>query len=207
MTGESRIPRAAAALPALDKDFSVDKAALRKALLARRAAIEPHQKLEWDARIGAQLLAWWAARQDAGLHVDSVLGVYWPLRGEPDLQETYAKLADAGVQLALPMVLEKHAPLAFASWTPGEAMVKDSMGVAVPADQRLLGLPSVIVVPCLGFNEGRFRLGYGGGYYDRTLAVTPRPTTIGVAYSAQQVAFDSDLHDIGLDLVLTETKP
>ncbi len=187
----------------MDEDFGVDKAALRKALLARRAAIDPDQKREWDARIGKQLLAWWAARQDAGLHVASALGVYWPLRGEPDLQETYATLAQAGVQLALPVVLEKNAPLAFASWTPGEAMVKDSMGVAVPAQQRLVELPSVIVVPCLGFNAGRFRLGYGGGYYDRTLAVTPRPTAIGVAYACQQVAFASDSHDIELDQILT----
>ncbi len=203
MTGESRIPRAAGALPALGKDFSGDKAALRKALLARRAAIDPDQKREWDARIGAQLLAWWAERQDAGLHVDSALGVYWPLRGEPDLQEAYAKLAQAGVQLALPVVLEKHAPLTFASWTPGEPMVKDGMGVAVPAGHRLTALPPVIVVPCLGFNESAFRLGYGGGYYDRTLAARPRPTAIGVAYACQQVAFNSDPHDIPLDLILT----
>jgi 5-formyltetrahydrofolate cyclo-ligase len=202
MTGESRIPRAGGALPALGEDFSIAKAALRKDLLARRAAIDPDQKREWDARIGARLLAWWADRQDAGLHVGSVLGVYWPLRGEPDLQETYTKLAQAGVQLALPVVLEKHAPLAFASWMPGEAMVKDGMGVAVPAEHRLVALPSVIVIPCLGFNEGKYRLGYGGGYYDRTLAVIPRPTAIGVAYACQQVAFNSDPHDIALDLIL-----
>ncbi len=203
MTGESRIPRGSSALPALDGDIAVDKPALRKALLARRAAIAPDQKREWDAGIGKQLLAWWAARQDAGLHLDAVLGVYWPLRGEPDLQETYAKLARAGVALALPVVLEKQAPLAFASWTPGEPMVRDSMGVAVPAEHRLTPLPSVIVLPCLGFNAAHYRLGYGGGFYDRTLAATPRPTAIGVAYACQQVAFDNDPHDIALDVIFT----
>lgn len=203
MTGESRIPRAEGALPALDAQCGAGKAALRKALLERRASIDPDQKREWDARIGARLLAWWAGRQDAGLHPGSVLGVYWPLRGEPDLHEAYAKLARAGVQLALPVVLQKDAPLAFAGWTPGEAMVRDGMGVAVPAVQRLVGLPAVIVVPCLGFNQGGFRLGYGGGYYDRTLAALPRPVAIGVAYACQQVAFDGDPHDIALDLILT----
>jgi 5-formyltetrahydrofolate cyclo-ligase len=203
MTGEPRIPRAEGALPALDEANGIDKAALRKALLARRAAIDPGQKRDWDAQIGARLVAWWAERQDAGLHVASALGVYWPLRGEPDLQETYARLAQAGVQLALPVVLEKDAPLVFADWMPGEAMVKDGMGVAVPANRRLIELPQVIVVPCLGFNEGRFRLGYGGGYYDRTLAVEPKPTAIGVAYACQQVAFNSDPHDIALDHIFT----
>ncbi len=203
MTGESRIPRAAGALPAVHPLSGADKAALRKALLARRAAIEPDQKRAWDARIGARLLAWWAGRQDAGLPPGPALGVYWPLRGEPDLHEAYARLAQAGVQLALPVVLQKDAPLAFASWTPGEPMVRDGMGVAVPAELRLTALPAVIVVPCLGFNEERLRLGYGGGYYDRTLAALPRPTAIGVAYACQQVAFDGDPHDIALDLILT----
>lgn len=198
MTGESRIPRDSGALPALDSDFGIDKPALRKALLARRAAIDPDQRRAWDAQIGEQLLAWW--QQQAG---GATLGVYWPLRGEPDLHATYAQLAQAGVQLALPVVVQPDAPLAFASWTPGEMMVKDRMGVAVPQDLRLGALPTVIVVPCLGFNDENFRLGYGGGFYDRTLATTPRPMTIGVAYASQRIAFASDPHDIALDLIFT----
>ncbi len=160
--------------------------------------LDADQRREWDAQIGTQLLAWWQ-QQAAG----ATLGVYWPLRGEPDLHAAYAQLAQAGVQLALPVVVQRDAPLVFASWTPGEAMVKDSMGVAVPQDLRLGALPAVIVVPCLGFNDENFRLGYGGGFYDRTLATTPRPTTIGVAYASQRIAFASDPHDIALDLIFT----
>jgi 5-formyltetrahydrofolate cyclo-ligase len=206
MTGEPRIPREGSALPALDSALGLDKASLRKALLARRAALDADQRRTWDAQIGAQLLAWWDiyAREAARVHgAVPALGVYWPLRGEPDLHDCYAALALAGVQLALPVVLERHAPLAFASWTPGEAMVKDSMGVAVPENRRITALPEVIVVPCLGFNERRYRLGYGGGFYDRTLAVSPRPSTIGVAYACQQIGFENDAHDIALDLILS----
>ena len=138
MTGDSRIPRGPGPLPAsaAPKTDSVapaatgdGKAALRKALLAARAAIDPARKAQWDAAIGARVLAWWRGRS-AG--ADAVLGVYWPLRGEPDLGAAYAELAGTGVRLALPVVLERHAPLAFAWWTPGEPLRKDAMGVAVP---------------------------------------------------------------------------
>ena len=106
-----------------------DKAALRKALTAARARARPGAKAGLGcARSARSVLAWWAREQPAQL------GVYWPLAGEPDLHPAYAELARAGVRLALPVVHEKHAPLGFAEWEPGEEMVRDRMGVAVPAD-------------------------------------------------------------------------
>lgn len=175
-----------------------DKATLRKALLALRRTLPDTVRTPWDAAIAARLLVW------CEQHQVTTLGVYWPLHGEPDLHDAYAQLAARGVSLLLPVVLEKHAPLGFAAWAPGETMVKDKMGVAVPEQLRLQPAPGHLLVPCLGFNPQRYRLGYGGGYYDRTLAQLPRPRTIGVAYDCLAADFASGPYDIALDHMVTE---
>ncbi len=175
-----------------------EKASLRKALLATRRALPEAVRRQWDAAIAQRLLAWCATENIAEL------AVYWPLHGEPDLHAAYAELNTRGVALSLPVVLEKHAPLAFTSWTPGELMVKDGMGVAVPAELRLRTAPATLLVPCLGFNPERYRLGYGGGYYDRTLEQAPRPRTLGIAYGCLQAQFASGPYDIALDHIVTE---
>ena len=175
-----------------------EKASLRKALLATRRALPDATRAQWDAAIAQRLLAWCATENIAEL------AVYWPLHGEPDLHAAYLELAARGVALSLPVVLEKHAPLGFSAWTPGEPMVKDGMGVAVPAELRLRSAPATLLVPCLGFNPERYRLGYGGGYYDRTLEQAPRPRTLGIAYGCLQTQFASGPYDIALDHIVTE---
>lgn len=211
MTSEPRIPCGHAALPAsVHSNDAIahiaDKTSLRAALKAARRARDPVEKARLDALIGARVLAWWRAHSagSGGAAADLVLGVYWPLRGEPDLQPLYLELARAGVKLALPLVLAPDTALAFVEWAPGEAMVSDRMGVAVPAEQRVVDRPGVMLVPCLGFTAERYRLGYGGGYYDRTLEKAPRPVAVGVAYAGDQVAFAGAKHDVALDWVLTE---
>jgi 5-formyltetrahydrofolate cyclo-ligase len=199
MTGEPRIPCAPPALPAsATSNAQSDKAALRGSLAALRAGIDPALKDRWDAAIGARLLAWWRAQPVPSL------GVYCPLRGEADLSVAYAELARSGVRLALPVVLARDAPLGFADWRPGEAMVRDGMGVAVPAELRPVARPPALLVPCLGFNAEGYRLGYGGGYYDRTLALAPRPFTLGIAYACLAAPFASAPHDVALDRIITE---
>lgn len=197
MTSDPRIPRSEneAIAPS-----APGKAELRQQLLVARRAFDAESRTQWDRNIGRQVVAWWQAAQPA------TLGVYWPLRGEPDLSAAYAELERLGVQLLLPVVVARDAALEFADWRIGEAMVRDGMGVAVPADLRLQPYPAALLVPCLGFNAGGYRLGYGGGFYDRTLAKVPRPVTVGVAYSALQVGFDADLHDVPLDTVITEAE-
>lgn len=190
MTGDQRIPRTT--------PLQQDKAPLRNILKARRAAIDPALKQAWDAVIGARVLAWLQANPQ------EALGVYWPLAGEPDLLPAYGKMAAQGVRLALPVVVERHAPLGFAAWTPGEAMVEDRMGIAVPARLRMIDRPPALLVPCLGFNALGYRMGYGGGFYDRTLAPLPRPVTVGIAYACQLVEFSGDAHDVPLERVITE---
>ncbi len=174
-----------------------DKSALRRQLLANRQAIAAEVRREWDAAIGARLLALWET------HRMPTLGVYWPIRGEPDLRPVYADLCERGVRLALPVVVENDAPLVFIAWRPGDAMSRDGFGVAVPAD-GIEVRPEALLIPCVGFNAQRFRLGYGGGFYDRTLATTPRPVAIGISYACAVTAFDADPHDIALDAVITE---
>jgi 5,10-methenyltetrahydrofolate synthetase len=177
----------------------IAKADLRKRLLTARRALDMATRAAWDHAIGGQVVAWWKDARPAAL------GVYWPLRDEPDLHAAYAELARLGARLLLPVVVEKHQALAFAEWRIGEAMVKDTMGVAVPADLRLqAATPPALLVPCLGFNPQGYRLGYGGGFYDRTLAREPRPRTLGIAYQCLQVPFTVDGHDVALDRIITE---
>jgi len=174
------------------------KAALRRRLKAARAGLDDEGKRARDRRIGEQVLTWWRRTRPP------LLAVYWPLAGEPDLSEAYAQLAQEGAALALPVVVQRHAPLAFAAWTPGEAMSVDPMGIAVPDALRTVERPPALLIPCLGFNEHGYRLGYGGGFYDRTLAPGTRPATLGIAYACQAADFAADVHDVPLDLIVTE---
>lgn len=165
---------------------------------ARRRALDPADKARFDAAICARLVQWWERERPA------TVAVYWPLKGEPELGPAYARLAALGVRLALPVVVRRDAALEFTEWTPGEEMIKDEMGVAIPAHARMAPEPQAIVIPCLGYNEERYRLGYGGGYYDRTLEAIPRPATVGVAYSFSKLEFPGAAHDVALDIIITE---
>lgn len=174
------------------------KTDLRRLLRGARDGVSAEERTRRDAAIGATLLGWNGWRP--GLR----LGVYWPLRGEPDLRDVYAVLRTRGVLLALPAVVRRDAPLCFRAWTPGEPLVRDAANVAAPPASAAEISPDAILLPCLGFNAGRIRLGYGGGYYDRTLALPSRPLAIGVADRCTLAAFDAEPHDVPLDAILTE---
>ncbi|MGE5651057.1 MAG: 5-formyltetrahydrofolate cyclo-ligase [Bacillota bacterium] len=180
---------------------TLDKAALRRVLLANRQAIAAEVRQQWDAAIGARMLAWWNANPVGRL------GVYWPIRNEPDLRGLYQDLARQGVRLALPVVTARDAPLRFLGWQPGDALVRDGFGAMVPQETADEVKPDALLIPCVGFNPGNFRLGYGGGFYDRTLAVLPRPLAVGIAYECCRAEFDVDTFDIGLDVMITEQSP
>jgi len=178
-------------------DTIPNKTALRRALLAERQAIPAEVRSQWDEKIVSRLLAWWNA------HPLRTLGVYWPIQSEPDLRPAYAELVSQGVQLALPVVVDKDAPLRFIAWQPGDPMAKDRFGVAIPVAGTEVR-PDALLIPCVGFNARCYRLGYGGGFYDRTLAQSPRPRTLGIGYSIGFAPFDADSHDVALDVVMTE---
>ena len=175
-----------------------DKASLRQHLLAIRRAIDAEQRAQWDIAIGLQLQIWCTQQ---GIQR---LGVYWPIQSEPDLRATYAILHQNGVELALPVTVERDAPLQFARWVPGAAMVRDAVGVPVPEDLAFEALPPALLIPCVGFNRQRFRLGYGAGFYDRTLAGNTGIHSVGIAYACLESEFDAAEHDIALEMIMTE---
>lgn len=176
----------------------LDKNRLRQDLIAQRQASAPAVRDEWNTAIGKHLKLL-LERQPA-----STIGVFWPMRSEPDLRHLFEEWAAAGVQLALPVVIDRDLPLKFLAWAPGDALGKDAMGVWVPAGASREVTPDLLLVPCVGYNKERFRLGYGGGFYDRTLAQQPRPHAIGVAYVCARADFAVEAHDIALDAVVTE---
>lgn len=182
-------------------DTTSIKSGLRRQLLADRHAIAAEVRQTWDNAICERVLAWWRANTAV------TLGIYWPIRDEPDLRPVYDELARQGVQLALPVVVERTAPLHFAAWKPGDVLARDAHGVPVPQQAGAPLHPDALLVPCVGFNAGRIRLGYGGGFYDRTLAVDPRPLAVGIAYASSLADFPGEPHDIPLDDVITERSP
>jgi 5-formyltetrahydrofolate cyclo-ligase len=117
----------------------------------------------------------------------------------------YRQLHAAGIHLALPVVIDKEAPLRFVAWAPEDELIAGAYGTRVPARHDIV-LPDALLIPCVGFNTARFRVGYGGGFYDRTLAQATRPLTLGVAYEATLASFTPDAHDIALDTIITEEK-
>ncbi|MFZ6640103.1 5-formyltetrahydrofolate cyclo-ligase [Undibacterium sp. TC4M20W] len=169
---------------------------LRKLLRKKRQEITAEQKQVLDAEIGRQLLAWCQQNQPASL------GVYWPIQAEPDLRPCYQQLQDGGLRLALPLVTGKDMALSFLDWQAGDGMAVDSYGIAIPSHGRLVRQPPVLVIPCLGWNAAGYRLGYGGGFYDRTLAASPRPVAIGIAYVCTEAEFASEPHDIAMDFII-----
>lgn len=171
---------------------------LRTTLNAIRRNIPTHTKQAWDEAIGTYVLSW------CEKHSIHTLGIYWPIQCESDLLKFYGQLIANNIQLALPIVTKPNAPLQFAQWLPTMALTKDNHGVPIPAGIHTYLTPQALLIPCLGFNPQKFRLGYGGGFYDRTLANLPCPISIGIAYSDLCKTFDVEEHDIPMDIIITE---
>ncbi|MDL2283904.1 5-formyltetrahydrofolate cyclo-ligase [Oxalobacter sp. OttesenSCG-928-P03] len=175
------------------------KPALRRSLLDIRRSLDDATRADWDKKISAHIT------HHLHIHAISSLGVYFSTRNEPDLMELYVALSEKGMPLSLPVVMGKASPLQFARWKPGDPMTRDSFGISTPKAREFVPLPEALLVPCLGFTPERFRLGYGGGYFDRTLEQTPRPHTIGIAYTCLKADFPVQEYDIPMDCIITET--
>ena len=161
-----------------------------------------------------------AGRPDAGVHAarmflqhiettsDDIVALYHPIKHELDTEPLFDALVDLGVSIALPVTIKKNAPLEFRGFAPNDLLQKGKFGVMEPTDDAPTLIPSIVVTPLLGFTRRGRRLGYGGGYYDRTLAELRRNgqvTAIGYGFGGQEV---DDLpvsdHDEPLDWVVTE---
>ena len=135
-----------------------------------------------------------------------VFSAYWPIKGEPDLRPLMSDLHESGVTIALPLVETKAAPLVFRRWTPQTRMVRGDWNIPVPPPEAEAITPDITLAPLVGWDEQGYRLGYGGGYFDRTLAaLSPRPFTIGIGFETARLStIYPQPHDIALDLILTE---
>ncbi|MCA9461928.1 MAG: 5-formyltetrahydrofolate cyclo-ligase [Nitrospira sp.] len=137
----------------------------------------------------------------------SVFSIYWPIRGEPDLLPLTATLISRGGIVALPIVLGKTQSLQFRTWAPGEKLERGVGNIPVPL-QGMEVMPSVVIVPLVGFDQAFFRLGYGGGFFDRTLPLlSSNPLVIGVGYElGHLVTIYPQPHDIPMDIIVTPEK-
>lgn len=172
---------------------------MRQLLIGRRMALDGAVRREQGERAKRQLLAAVDLRRFA------TLGIYWPVRGEIDVRDLAVEHLKNGGRVALPVVVTKSAPVEFWSWRPEMPMTRGVWNIPIPAQREVLN-PEALIVPLVGFDPRRFRLGYGGGYYDRTIAAAaPRPHCIGLGYEAARLAsIFPQPHDIPMDLIVTD---
>ncbi len=174
-------------------DLTEAKAALRQTALARRDACDP----ALGARLGEHLLETVPPPRGA------VVAGFWPLGREIDIRPLLAALNARGHAIVLPQTPPRGQPLIFRRWSPDAAMRREQFGTVCPEGEVLT--PDFLLVPLLAFDRTGRRLGYGGGYYDRTLGALPGRSAIGCAYAAQEVdAVPAGPHDTRLGAVATE---
>ncbi len=137
-------------------------------------------------------------------HPGLIVSVYWPLEGELDFREWMQALIGQQVRITLPVVIEKAQPMIFREWTPDARMKRGIWNIPIPAEGAAI-TPDVVIIPLVAFDGGCYRLGYGGGYYDRTLAgMTSKPTVIGVGPPLCKVpTIYPQPHDIPMDIIVT----
>jgi len=133
------------------------------------------------------------------------ISAYWPFRGEPDLRDLLQQLASCGGRTALPVVVGRGQPLVFRAWAPGEPLQRGVWNIPVPHGIEVV-VPDVVIAPVVGFDRDCYRLGYGGGFFDRTLSTMPNtPRVFGVGYSQAAIAtIYPQPHDVPMNLVVTE---
>src|SRR5262249_39242937 len=133
------------------------------------------------------------------------VGFYWPIQGEIDLRRLIADLIALGAEACLPVVVEKQRPLEFWAWRPGMKLKRGTWNISIPIERRLIR-PTALLAPLVGFDAAGYRLGYGSGYYDRTLStMEPKPLTIGIGYEFGRLGtIYPQPHDVPLDAIVTE---
>jgi len=179
----------------------LDSAATRKLQRERALALRADlaDRAGKEAALCDRVARWLAS---AEVHA---VGFYWPVRGEPDLRDTLEKWLAADVRRVAALPRIDGEILEFHQWRPDGAMRAGEFGIPVPAHGRAVR-PDCLLIPCVAFDRARYRLGYGGGFYDRTYAtLVPWPLAVGIAFEATRVdTIDPQPHDMQLDVVLTD---
>ena len=184
-------------------------------------ALKAWRKAERERLVAARLALPTDTLRDYRLQMDThleqtfpglgqaTLGFCWPFKNEYDPRFLLRRLRKLGAKTALPVVVAPSEPLIFRFWTPGDALAKGVYDIPYPATGDPV-MPDVVLVPMNGFDAAGYRLGYGGGYFDRTLASlraknSGRPVAVGVAHElARMVSIEPQPHDIPMDYVATE---
>jgi len=171
----------------------------RAEMIARRKALPPDAQRRSDERIAQLLLEGFPLLR--GLTV----GFYWPFEGEVEPRVAMHRLRTQGARTALPVVVAKAAPLEFREWVPGAPTVPGVFGLPVPQTPKVV--PDAVLMPPVGVDRRGYRLGYGGGYFDRTLAVlSPQPLKIGLAREVSLMeTIHPQPHDVPMDFVIMES--
>jgi 5-formyltetrahydrofolate cyclo-ligase len=181
------------AAPHISSELTALKAAARAQALAARAGCDPG--------LGACLTG--HVLRDAPPADGAVVAGFWPLAGEIDIRPLLHALTGRGHAVLLPVTPKRGLPLGFRRWRPGDAMASGRFGTPVPIGEPMV--PTFVLVPLLAFDRCGRRLGYGAGYYDRTLAGLPGVPTLGCAFSAQELdSVPAGPQDIPLATIATE---
>ncbi len=172
----------------------------RERLIAERLAIPVEKRLALGEKIAAHVED--AIGDVRGLTVSA----YWPFRGEPDFRPLMAEIRERGGRTALPVCIRRAAPMTFRIWSHGEPLERGVWNIPVPAETAESVIPDIVIAPLVGFDGGNYRLGYGGGYFDRTLAALPqKPNVVGAGYAAALMpTIYPQPFDIPMDMIVTE---
>ena len=173
----------------------------RARLIAERQAMAVAERRRRDATLAERLDA------EIGDPEGRVIALYWPFRGEPDLRGWAARCRARGARTALPVVMQKARPLVFRAWDGDSALTRGVWNIPVPPEAAPALRPDIVLAPVVGLDDNLYRLGYGGGFFDRTLARMahdgPRPLVIGVGYDSQRIPTIFPLpHDVAMDRAL-----
>lgn len=181
------------------------KVSLRKKARATRAALSVGERESGSALVGQHFFQWLKQSEDGA---DAALGAYWPLSDEVDCRGILDKAVEDGIDVALPRVVGRDQALTFRQWRPGDRLEPGAHGTQHPSEAAAVVRPRIFLVPLLAFDRRGYRLGYGGGYFDRTLNAARRERAIvavGLAFSVQEVAMlPVEAHDQRMDWVMTE---
>jgi 5,10-methenyltetrahydrofolate synthetase len=186
-------------------DKLTDRQSKRKALIEERLHLP--DRLQRADMLQRVMRIWLFGR------TDQVIGAYWPIKGEFDPLPALHRWKEDGElldqpqprRIGLPVVDKVHKTLTFHAWYPGCPMEEDAYGIPKPKDTEII-VPTLLFVPCVGYGPGGFRLGYGGGFYDRTLAaLLPKPFTVGLGYTNGYLPdMEPEAHDVPLDALLND---
>jgi 5-formyltetrahydrofolate cyclo-ligase len=181
------------AAPHISSDLDALKAAARARAREARAGCDPDLGILLTEHV----------MRDAPPAADAVVAGFWPLAGEIDIRPLLVALADCGHAVLLPFTPKRGLPLDFRRWRPGDDMASGRLGTPIPLGEPMV--PSFLLVPLLAFDRRGHRLGYGAGYYDRTLAALPGARTLGCAFAAQELdSVPVGPQDVALAAIATE---